>query len=47
MLAVLAHHLCAALVALDVDLTLRAALDWGVVLITLVQGAVRRKAKDG
>lgn len=37
--AVLAHHLGAALVSLDVDFTLGAALDGGVVLFVLVERA--------
>lgn len=36
---VLAHHLGAALVSLDVNFTLRTALDGGVVLLVLIEGA--------
>lgn len=38
--AVLAHHLCTALVPLDVNFTLRTALDWCVVLFILIERAV-------
>lgn len=39
MLAVLAHHLCTALVPLDVNFAFRTALDRSVVLFALVEGA--------
>lgn len=42
MLAVLAHHLCAALVPLNVDFTFWTTFDWGVVFF----GLVKRAAKE-
>lgn len=38
--AVLAHHLCTALVPLDVNFTFRAALDWCIILFILIERAV-------
>lgn len=38
--AVLAHHLCAALVPLDVNFTFRTALDRSVILFILIERAV-------
>lgn len=40
MFAVLAHHLCTALVPLNVNFTFRTALDWCIILFVLVEGAV-------
>lgn len=40
MFAVLAHHLCTALIPLDVHFTFRTALDWCVVLFVLIERAV-------
>lgn len=42
MFAVLAHHLRAALVPLDVNFTFRTAFDWCVVLFILVERAGRK-----
>lgn len=44
-LAALAHHLRTALVPLDVHLTPGAALDRGVLILNLTQGAEGRQAK--
>ena len=43
MFTVLAHHLGASLVPLDVHLTLGTALDGRVVLLALIEGAAGRK----
>jgi hypothetical protein len=40
MLAVLAHHLCTALIPLNVDLALGAAFDWCISLFYLESRAV-------
>jgi len=46
MFTVLAHHLCTALVPLDVNFTLRTALDWCVVLFVLIERAGKKKRKE-
>lgn len=43
MFAVLAHHLCTALVPLNVNFTFRTALDWCIVLFILIERAGKKK----
>lgn len=45
-LAVLAHHLCAALIPLDVDLTFWTAFDWRVIFFVLVKRAGEKKGVE-
>lgn len=42
-LAVLAHHLCTALIPLDVDFTFRTALDWCIILFILIERAGEKR----
>lgn len=43
MFAVLAHHLCTALVPLDVNFTFRTALDWCVIFFVLIKRAGKKR----
>lgn len=45
MLAVLAHHLCTALVPLNVNFTFRTALDWCIILFVLIKRAEEKRRK--
>lgn len=45
MLAVLAHHLCTALVPLNVNFTFRTALDWCIILFVFIKRAEEKRRK--